>query len=84
MGSLVVCLASAHEGGQLTVRHQGRAVTYDWGPASASAVQWAAFFSDCEHEVCEVTAGHRVTLTYNLYWTRHGPAAMSDYLGALD
>jgi hypothetical protein len=30
-------------------------------------VQWAAFYSDCEHEVLEVTAGHRITLTYNLY-----------------
>lgn len=34
-----------------------------------SAIKWAAFYSDCEHEVLEVTAGHRVTLTYNLYVT---------------
>jgi hypothetical protein len=34
------------------------------------AVQWAAFYSDCEHEVHEVTAGHLVTLTYNLYVCR--------------
>ena len=30
-------------------------------------IQWAAFYSDCEHEVEEVIAGHRITLTYNLY-----------------
>lgn len=84
MGSLVVCIPHPHEGGQLAVRHQGREVTYNWGPESVSAIQWAAFFSDCEHEVLEVTKGHRVTLTYNLYWTLHGPASMSEHLGALD
>ena len=30
-------------------------------------IQWAAFFSDVEHEIFPVTAGHCVTLTYNLY-----------------
>ena len=32
-----------------------------------SVVCWAAFFSDVEHEILPVTAGHRLTLTYNLY-----------------
>jgi hypothetical protein len=84
MGSLVVCLPHPHKGGQLAVRHQGCEVTYDWGPESASKIQWAAFFSDCEHEVLEVAEGHRVTLTYNLYWTPHGPASMSEHLDAID
>ncbi|KAH7386267.1 hypothetical protein BKA64DRAFT_645840 [Cadophora sp. MPI-SDFR-AT-0126] len=35
----------------------------------ATTIRWAAFYSDCEHEVLEVTSGHRVTLTYNLYVT---------------
>jgi len=46
-------------------------MTFDWSSSTlgndGSSVQWAAFYSDCEHEVREVTAGHRVTLTYNLY-----------------
>lgn len=29
-------------------------------------VRWCAFYSDCRHEVLEVTSGHRVTLTYLL------------------
>ncbi|ORY10099.1 hypothetical protein BCR34DRAFT_615377 [Clohesyomyces aquaticus] len=29
----------------------------------------AEFYSDCEHEVLEVTEGHYITLTYNLYHT---------------
>lgn len=39
---------------------------YDWGNQSNN-IQWAAFYSDCEHEVYEITTGHRITLTYNLY-----------------
>lgn len=71
IGSLVVCLPSIHEGGQLEVRHEGQTVPFDWSmPETARPeIQWAAFYSDCEHEVLEVTSGHRITLTYNLYAT---------------
>ncbi|KAF5572387.1 hypothetical protein FPANT_13125 [Fusarium pseudoanthophilum] len=84
MGSLVVSLPVEHKGGQLAVRHGGREIIFDWSPKSAEAIQWAAFFSDCEHEVLQVTEGHRVTLTYNLFWTNYGPASMSNNLRALD
>lgn len=48
---------------------------FDWSndiiaTESNAAIEWAAFYSDCEHEVYEVTSGHRITLTYNLYVTR--------------
>ena len=66
-GSLVVCLPSKFTGGALVTRHQGRQVTFDW--SSSTATQWAAFYSDVEHEVLPVTSGHRITLTYNLYHT---------------
>ena len=49
------------------IRHQGHETTHDWSNTGASAIAWAAFYSDCEHEVLEVKAGHRITLTYNLY-----------------
>lgn len=79
MGSLVVCLPALHEGGQLVVRHQGREKVFDWsGEKGTNTIQWAAFFSDCEHEVLEVTSGHRVTLTYNLYSTCKANAASLD------
>lgn len=65
------------------VRYGGREVTFDWSSDSASIIQWAAFFSDCEHEVLEVTDGHRLTLRYNMYWTDHGPASMADNLNIL-
>lgn len=70
-------------GGALVVRHGGRKVTCDWSKDPVS-IQWAAFFSDCEHEVLPVTQGHRVTLTYNLYLTDSGPALMATDLRALD
>jgi hypothetical protein len=66
------------------VRHGGREVTFDWASNSASTVQWGAFFSDCEHEVLEVTGGHRLTLAYNLYWTTFEPTSMADGLSILE
>lgn len=99
MGSLVVCLPSSHQGkhipssliivlityigGELLVRHGGQEVQFDWSKG-LDCIQWAAFFSDCEHEVLTVSEGHRVTLTYNLYWTEYGPSLMATELGALD
>jgi hypothetical protein len=68
---LVVCLPSAHTGGELAVRHDQREVKFDWSKDSKS-IQWAAFYSDCEHEVLPVTSGYRVTLTYNLYYNKKG------------
>ncbi|KAJ3499465.1 hypothetical protein NLG97_g304 [Lecanicillium saksenae] len=70
-GSLVICLPAEHQGGQLKVRHNGDETTFDWssgdGPDKTAHIEWAAFYSDCEHEVMEVSSGHRLTLTYNLY-----------------
>ncbi|KAM3551049.1 hypothetical protein MY1884_002113 [Beauveria asiatica] len=70
-GSLVVCLPVEHQGGQLKVRHKGEETTFDWSmPANhdkTAQIEWAAFYSDCEHEVMEVLGGNRLTLTYNLF-----------------
>ncbi|KAF2218602.1 hypothetical protein BDZ85DRAFT_270061 [Elsinoe ampelina] len=66
-GCLVICLPCSHQGGSLEVRHLDHKKTFDWASESKTAIQWAAFYSDCEHEVQQVTSGHRVTLTYNLY-----------------
>ncbi|KAF2014657.1 hypothetical protein BU24DRAFT_349125 [Aaosphaeria arxii CBS 175.79] len=86
-GSLVVSLPCRHEGGQLAVRHAGHSTTFDWGNASQqndeACIQWAAFYSDCEHEVLEVTSGHRITLTYNLYYAP-GRGDLADNSPAMD
>ncbi len=84
-GSLVVCLPCSHKGGALVVRHAGNMVTHNWSMTDddAPAIHWAAFYSDCEHEVLEVTAGHRVTLTYNLY-VEPQRVRLADKVGSLD
>jgi 2OG-Fe(II) oxygenase superfamily len=66
--SLVVCLPSAHEGGALVFRHNNRSIDFDWSGPASDMIQWAAFYSDCEHEVMPLTSGHRITLTYNLFY----------------
>lgn len=62
-------------GGVLRVKHRGETVDFAWGNTSQQSIQWAAFYGDCEHEVLEVTEGHRITLTYNLYYSSIGNLA---------
>ncbi|OJI80789.1 hypothetical protein ASPTUDRAFT_128079 [Aspergillus tubingensis CBS 134.48] len=75
IGSLVVCLPCQFEGGNLTVQHHGQMAKFEWSRQSSSSIQWAAFYSDCEHEIETISAGHRITLTYNLY-VREMPGAI--------
>jgi predicted 2-oxoglutarate/Fe(II)-dependent dioxygenase YbiX len=61
-GSLVVCLPTEFAGGELVLRGPGGVqYTQDWGSSSAEspALQWAAFYSDVEHEILPVTSGYR-------------------------
>lgn len=73
----------------MTVKNAGATsqnVIFDWSTtddAAPAEIKWAAFYSDCEHEVHEVTFGHRVTLTYNLYLTR-GAGHLAGASSALD
>ncbi|KAF9474005.1 hypothetical protein BDN70DRAFT_866847 [Pholiota conissans] len=77
--SLVVVLPTPHSGGSLLFRHRNTEYLFDSAAVvSTSSLKaphaaFAAFFSDVEHEVTEVTSGHRVTLTYNLYNTVQAP-----------
>jgi hypothetical protein len=84
-GSLVIVFPSPHEGGALLLRHRGQEWTFDSGEALSSAaakdepsIGYVAFFSDIEHEVTPVTSGHRITLTYNLYFDDGGPVSPND------
>ena len=77
-GTLVIVFPAPHEGGALKLRAQRNkeGETKEWtfdAPAllaqqTQPSVAYVAFFSDVEHEVLPVTSGHRVTITYNLYW----------------
>jgi hypothetical protein len=81
-GSLVVVFPTPHEGGALSLRHHGQEWIFDSGQALAAVDQptigYVAFFSDVEHEVVPVTLGHRITLTYNLYFDDGGPVSEND------
>ena len=84
-GSLVVVFPTAHEGGTLLLRQDSREWTFDSaailsraqqaqplgdGAAVPRSAAFIAFFSDVEHEVTPVLSGHRVTITYNLYFAK--------------
>jgi hypothetical protein len=69
-GSLVFILPADHTGGELILKHKSQEYNFD----AASLLQdrfnqiaYIAFYSDVDHEVKQVTSGHRVTITYNLY-----------------
>lgn len=84
IGSLVVCLPSPFKGGNLQIHHHGQEVQFDWSEQSASTIQWAAFYSDCEHEIMKITEGHRITLTYNLYVTEPTAGMIPPHSSAVD
>ncbi|TDL27752.1 hypothetical protein BD410DRAFT_781636 [Rickenella mellea] len=72
VGSLVIVLPTPHEGGALLLRHDNEEMIFDSGQelkeAPAGTIACAAFSSDVDHEVQQVKSGHRVSLTYNLYF----------------
>jgi hypothetical protein len=68
VATLVVVLPSAHEGGELIVRHDSEERTLDLGGSSGDTfhIHYAAFYADCEHEVRPLKKGYRLCLVYNL------------------
>lgn len=86
--SLVIVFPTPHEGGALAFHHGDFSYTFDSAAAIAEAdtpcVAFAAFFSDVEHEILPVAAGHRVTLTYNLYAAPvQPPSRVAPFAGSL-
>ena len=67
VGTLVVGLPVAHEGGRFTIIDGGKKHVVDWsGKPSHDSVRWVALFSDVDHAVEQVKSGTRVTLVYSL------------------
>ena len=65
-GTLVLVLPSAHDGGELVIRHGDREVTLDLRASDPAEACFAAFYADCRHEVKPVVSGYRLALVYNL------------------
>ena len=71
VATLIVALPSAHEGGELIVRHEGREHEVAFpGAASGLELSWAAFYADCSHEVRPLRSGYRLCLVYNVTLAR--------------
>ncbi len=66
VATLVIALPSAHKGGELIVRHEGREEIIRFAPRSEFQAQFAAFYADCEHEIRPIKSGFRLALVYNL------------------
>ncbi|XP_020298794.1 uncharacterized protein LOC109863028 [Pseudomyrmex gracilis] len=68
IASLVLCLPSTFSGGILKVSNKrGIDVDIDWSSKSKEKkIQWACFFTDCDHSISEVTEGNRITIVYNV------------------
>ncbi|SDC16363.1 2OG-Fe(II) oxygenase [Niabella drilacis] len=72
-GSLVIGLPSSHTGGELVIHFEGVKETADFArSADPYAINYAAFYADCDHEVKPLGAGCRVCLVYNLVQEKAG------------
>jgi len=76
--NVLLLMLTLSSGGELILRSKGQELVCDWSKAATPAgyapsalptIPWVAFHNGCQHEVREVTAGHRFTLTYSLYAT---------------
>ncbi len=69
VGTLVVCLPSRHEGGEVHLSFRSEERTMTTAPDSAWDITALAWFCDVTHEVAEFTDGYRLVLTYKLAQT---------------
>lgn len=65
--TLIIALPTEHEGGDLTVTHNGWDNVFTSDKDHWMGLPWCAFFTDCHHSVAPVTEGTRVVLQYDLY-----------------
>jgi hypothetical protein len=65
-GTLVICLPSKHEGGEVHLSHAGERKVFHTAPESEFGLSSLAWYSDVTHEIKPITSGYRFVLTYNL------------------
>lgn len=87
IATLSISLPSMGDGGELIVRHRDREVAVDMNAGEPSELAFAAFYTDCTHEIRPVVEGHRLSLVFNLC-VRPGdsdtPRKAPDYSGQVD
>jgi hypothetical protein len=65
-GTMVVCLPSHHEGGEIWLSHAGEKRQLSTAATSLFDLSMMSWYADVTHEVKPVTSGYRLVLTYNL------------------
>lgn len=65
-GTLVIVLPSAHQGGDVVVKHQHEKRILRSSVTAQGGLSFMSWYSDVQHEVLPVTSGYRWVLTYNL------------------
>ena len=77
-GSLVILFPTSFEGGNLIMRKGDTEWSFNaaqvLGECSGPHVAYVALYSDVEHEVSMVKSGHRISITYNLYFDDDAPS----------
>jgi hypothetical protein len=71
VGTLVVCLPSEHEGGDVHLSFGAKNLNFAAGPTSKFDLTTLAWFSDVTHEIKQLTKGYRLVLTYKLIQAGH-------------
>ncbi|KAI0856957.1 hypothetical protein F4860DRAFT_528715 [Xylaria cubensis] len=66
IATLVICLPSEYNGGEVHLSHAGQHQTFDTSESSLFDTTALAWYSDVTHEVKKIVSGHRLVLTYNI------------------
>ncbi|KAL2410408.1 hypothetical protein ABEF95_000804 [Exophiala dermatitidis] len=74
-GTLMICLPSSHQGGELVLTHNNDTIEFNTSPTSDFDISYAAWYSDVLRDINPVTQGYRLVLIYNLI--RHNSATVS-------
>ena len=85
LGTLIIEIPIAHDGGALVLQDGDQRATIDWSgkPRDRGALRWVALFGDVDHTITEITSGSRVTLVYTLTLTDQ-PRTDPGYAARLD
>lgn len=76
-GTLVICLPSKHEGGEVHLSHAGQKKVLQTAPMSEFSISALAWYSDVTHEIKPITSGYRLVVTYNLVEESHSIVTQS-------
>jgi hypothetical protein len=69
VGTLVICLPSMHQGGDVCLSFGGQDRVFATSTKSAFNLTALSWYSDVTHEVRELISGYRLVLTYNIIQT---------------